>query len=460
MLTVIAVAGGTPTHPPTRTHPPTHPHPHIHPPAHPHPHTPSPPARTHTLPTQAGHAKSGGADIGRFKHGVETRFAGVQSAADGACPLMEAAFGAAAASGDFYMPGELRQKTVVGMPTACMTRGQVGAACRSPAALQPCGPLSRRSSPGAPASHALRRMRFPCALPCPWTRPFRAPRMEMLRSGVSALTRRQCSSAAHAGGGLDCGEVRSRSADHGRGQPHAALGGTPSLGRDAGGGRGEGTGEGTGRGTGTGARGRGTGRGRGRRAGSGVQEGARARATPELSFPREVGAPPPLALWALLLPRHASHSSHRPSAAAPPAAPQASMSAVAPWLAPSATAPENAAPSPRLATRFLGILDASIGPERANAFVPGTEIGRVVVPVVGGSFKGPGITAEVLPTAAADWIRKRPDGVGEVGLSSRAPTRHPISRGPATSSPSSAPPSRMTSVECGRPPRPCTAVPP
>ena len=54
---------------------------------------------------------------------TESRFPGVQSAADGACPLMEAAFGQNVGSGDFFMPRNLVKNTVVGMPTKCMTDG-------------------------------------------------------------------------------------------------------------------------------------------------------------------------------------------------------------------------------------------------------------------------------------------------------------------------------------------------
>ena len=54
---------------------------------------------------------------------TESQFPGVQSAADGACPLMEAAFGENVGSGDFFMPGSLIKNTVVGMPTKCITNG-------------------------------------------------------------------------------------------------------------------------------------------------------------------------------------------------------------------------------------------------------------------------------------------------------------------------------------------------
>lgn len=47
-----------------------------------------------------------------------------QSAADGACPLIEAAFAATANGGDFYMPGDMVDGTPVGMPVKCMTAGK------------------------------------------------------------------------------------------------------------------------------------------------------------------------------------------------------------------------------------------------------------------------------------------------------------------------------------------------
>merc|ERR1712205_186324 len=47
-----------------------------------------------------------------------------QSAADGACSLMEASFGASANSGDFYMPRDMVKGTPVGMPVKCMTAGK------------------------------------------------------------------------------------------------------------------------------------------------------------------------------------------------------------------------------------------------------------------------------------------------------------------------------------------------
>eukprot|EP00929_Paragymnodinium_shiwhaense_P077293 TRINITY_DN39802_c0_g1_i1.p1 TRINITY_DN39802_c0_g1~~TRINITY_DN39802_c0_g1_i1.p1 ORF type:complete len:373 (-),score=47.71 TRINITY_DN39802_c0_g1_i1:70-1188(-) len=47
-----------------------------------------------------------------------------QSAADGACSLIEASFGASSRSGDFFMPGEWIEKTPVGLPVKCMTEGK------------------------------------------------------------------------------------------------------------------------------------------------------------------------------------------------------------------------------------------------------------------------------------------------------------------------------------------------
>ena len=52
---------------------------------------------------EKNHAELGEKPVDRGP--VETRFAGVQSAADGARPLMEAAFGVNVGSGDFFMPG-------------------------------------------------------------------------------------------------------------------------------------------------------------------------------------------------------------------------------------------------------------------------------------------------------------------------------------------------------------------
>ena len=71
---------------------------------------------------EKNHAELGEKPVDRGP--VETRFAGVQSAADGACPLMEAAFGINVGSGDFFMPGARIKNTTVGMPTKCMTAGQ------------------------------------------------------------------------------------------------------------------------------------------------------------------------------------------------------------------------------------------------------------------------------------------------------------------------------------------------
>lgn len=70
-----------------------------------------------------GHAQSGkqvhvGPD-------ASAMFPGIQSAADGACPLIVASFSSDVASGDFFMPGELVKETVVGWPVKCIS------ACRA-----------------------------------------------------------------------------------------------------------------------------------------------------------------------------------------------------------------------------------------------------------------------------------------------------------------------------------------
>lgn len=65
-------------------------------------------------PPGSGASKAVGAPPMNFKP---------QSAADGACPLMEASFGSTANSGDFYMPGDMIEGTPVGMPVKCMTSG-------------------------------------------------------------------------------------------------------------------------------------------------------------------------------------------------------------------------------------------------------------------------------------------------------------------------------------------------
>jgi NAD(P)-dependent dehydrogenase (short-subunit alcohol dehydrogenase family) len=75
------------------------------------------------LNTTQGHAEVG-KDMSDFAAGSAASFPGMQSAADGACPLMAAAFGADVHSGDFFMPGDLVQKTVVGLPVKCITAGK------------------------------------------------------------------------------------------------------------------------------------------------------------------------------------------------------------------------------------------------------------------------------------------------------------------------------------------------
>jgi len=47
-----------------------------------------------------------------------------QSAADGACSLIEAAFASGADSGDFYMPKDFANNSATGLPVKCMTAGR------------------------------------------------------------------------------------------------------------------------------------------------------------------------------------------------------------------------------------------------------------------------------------------------------------------------------------------------
>lgn len=68
---------------------------------------------------QAGHASEGKAPLPPM-----ATFPGMQSAADGACPLVEAAFARFVDGGDFLMPGDVVEKAVVGMPVKCMTAGR------------------------------------------------------------------------------------------------------------------------------------------------------------------------------------------------------------------------------------------------------------------------------------------------------------------------------------------------
>ena len=70
----------------------------------------------------AGHAAAGSEHGGAFAASSSGMYV-PQSAADGACPLIAAAFGAGADSGDFFMPGERRERTVKGAPVKCVTRG-------------------------------------------------------------------------------------------------------------------------------------------------------------------------------------------------------------------------------------------------------------------------------------------------------------------------------------------------
>ncbi len=41
---------------------------------------------------------------------------------------------------------------------------------------------------------------------------------------------------------------------------------------------------------------------------------------------------------------------------------------------------------------------------------------RMIVPVEGGRFEGPGLSGRVLPSAGADWARIRSDGVGALDV--------------------------------------------
>ena len=70
-----------------------------------------------------GH-KMAGVDLD-FTKSAGASYPGIQSAADGACCLMIAGFGRSnhVDSGDFFMPGSVVKKTVVGMPVKCMTAG-------------------------------------------------------------------------------------------------------------------------------------------------------------------------------------------------------------------------------------------------------------------------------------------------------------------------------------------------
>ena len=70
----------------------------------------------------AGH-QAVGSDTAGFEKMLSS-FKTVQSAADGACPLMLAAFAKDAASGDFYMPGSKREGVTVGIPVKAMEGGQ------------------------------------------------------------------------------------------------------------------------------------------------------------------------------------------------------------------------------------------------------------------------------------------------------------------------------------------------
>ena len=185
---------------------------------------------------EKNHAELGEKPVDRGP--VETRFAGVQSAADGACPLMEAAFGINVGSGDFFMPGARVKNTTVGMPTKCMTAGQP-----------------------TPATDFIKDA-------------FKMEELTMLQAN-----------------------------------------------RDL--------------------------------------------------------------LWS-----------------------ESEKVCGIEW---NAEKIEVSQMFPKLDSEFLGILDAELGSERVPA-MPNGKVGRMVVPVVGGSFKGPKFEAEVLPFAAADWVRLNSDG--------------------------------------------------
>jgi len=70
-----------------------------------------------------GHAEQG-SDVTDTVAALMSRYPGMQSGADGACPLMFACFATDVASGDFFMPGDRVQETTCGMPVKCMTAGR------------------------------------------------------------------------------------------------------------------------------------------------------------------------------------------------------------------------------------------------------------------------------------------------------------------------------------------------
>jgi len=70
-----------------------------------------------------GHAEQG-SDVSSTLAAMMSRFPGMQSGADGACPLMYACFATDVASGDFFMPGDRVQETTCGKPVKCMTAGR------------------------------------------------------------------------------------------------------------------------------------------------------------------------------------------------------------------------------------------------------------------------------------------------------------------------------------------------
>ncbi len=61
---------------------------------------------------------------------------------------------------------------------------------------------------------------------------------------------------------------------------------------------------------------------------------------------------------------------------------------------------------------FLCELRADVG---QGQLIPGSGSTRVIVPVLGGEFSGPRLNGKVLPFGA-DWLKIRPDGVGELDV--------------------------------------------
>jgi hypothetical protein len=65
--------------------------------------------------------------------------------------------------------------------------------------------------------------------------------------------------------------------------------------------------------------------------------------------------------------------------------------------------------SPDLQTRWLFDIDVLIGPARPVGTGPDGE--RTDYPIIGGSFRGPELSGDVMP-GGADYFLLRPDGVG------------------------------------------------